>query len=82
MAYWFGGFCCLVFVLLSFSAEICAGSLVSGCQILCISVSISWVPGTHACHLVRLVRLLWHSGAARDDPWAVLGRWGTQEKAL
>ena len=52
------GFRCVFFVLLNSSAEISAGSLAPGCQMLCIFVIKSQVYGAHACHLARLVPLL------------------------
>ena len=74
MAYWFGRFSLFGFSFLNSSAEMCAGSLAPGCQILGIFATRSQVYGAHGCHLACLVPLLWRPGGPWDDPEAILGR--------
>ena len=74
MAYWFGKFSLFRFCFLPSSAEMCAGSLALGCQILGIFATRSQVYGAHGCHLACLVPLLWRPGGPWDDPWTILGR--------
>ena len=76
------GFRCLVFLLSSSSAEMCAGSLAPRCRILCIIATRSWVYGAHGCHVACLVPLLWRVGGPWDDPGTNLGQWKAQGRDL
>ena len=59
---------------LNSSAEMCAGSLAPGCQILGIFATRSQIYSAHGCPLACLVPLLWRPGGPWDDPGAILGR--------
>ena len=64
------GFRCLISVLRNLSAEMCAGSLVSGCwfsgpcfEIAVISGAGAVIFGAQNYHLAGLVAPFWHPGA-------------------
>ena len=61
----------MVFVLLNSSAEMCAGSLALGCQLLVLSA----VYGAHACHLARLMPLFRRPEGSWDGPGTMGQSW-------